>query len=127
MPDKQIHTAKFHHRREVWHLGDLRLPRPFPVTPTAAALAILVIEWRIGLFGLVSHLAFPFSILPILVGPFVAYRLTDRPLVEGRPLHVFIASQLRFAFVEHRRYVGLTAVHEPRRARGRLGEIWSKE
>lgn len=124
----EVHTAKFSVRRELWHVTDWVLPAPVPLVPATVAAGILFAEFKFGIAALWSSiLPFPLSLAPVIGLAYLGWRLADKPSVEGKPLHVYLASQIRYYLREPKKYVGLTSAHEPSRARVHLGATWSRK
>lgn len=125
MADLRVFTDTFWVRRTVWHVYDLVLPVPVPVVSAVVALAVLFVEWRVGLMAALDRLPFPVNLLGLLILPAVAWKLSDRPSVEGRSLQAWAWSQIRYRF-EPRELVGdLEPVREPKRTRASL-TAWSR-
>lgn len=122
----EVHTSRFHVRRELWHIQDWVLPAPVPLIPAAVFAAVIFIEFKLGVADLLGHLLpFPMNLIPIVVVAYGFWRVSDRPTVEGKTLQAYIASQLRFWFTEPKKLVGFEPAREPFRARLRLGSTWS--
>lgn len=112
-----VHTSLLEVRRELWALGDYRLPRPLQIVPLLVAIAAVVIEYEVA-----HHLGAPFSLGTLWVyalPPIALYRLTNRPRIEGKLLHRWLLSQLAYPF-QARHYVRLRPMGEPMRARLRM-------
>ncbi len=125
MADLRVFTDTFWVRRTVWHVYDLVLPVPVPVISACAAMAVLFVEWRFGLMGLLDRLPFPINVLGLLVLPAIAWKLSDRPSIEGRSLQAWVWSQIRYR-LEPRQLTGdLEPVREPRRTRASI-TAWSR-
>lgn len=122
----EVYTSRFRVQRQIWHIWEWVSPWPIPIWPGVGAVAALFIQLQFGLLRVwTEFLPFPLN-LAMLVGIAVAvYKLLDQPMVEGRALHVWIRSQLRFWLFEPRLMMGeLDRVREPRRWRDALS-CWS--
>jgi hypothetical protein len=119
-----VHTDLYRVRRTLYHIGDLVLPRPIGMVPTLVCVLTLLLEWQVAHR---LHLPFTFDLWSLAIYgaiPFAAYRLANRPVVEGRPLHLWALSQVRYVF-QHRRLVRLAPDYEPERERLRFG-TWQR-
>jgi len=119
-----VHTDLYRVRRTLYHIGDLVLPRPIGMVPALACVMALLLEWQ-GAHR--PPLPFPFDVWSLAIYgavPFIAYRLANRPLVEGRPLHLWLLSQVTYVF-QPRCLVRLSTDYEPKRERLRFG-AWSR-
>ena len=102
-----VWTRRLSVKRELWHLGDIVPGFAIPVQESVAALGVTFAEWWL----LIKHLHMS---LPL---PALTWFLAGRPAIEGKPVHLWIWSQLRFYFAEPRLVIHLEPAWEPRQAR----------
>ena len=114
-----VWTRRLSVKRELWHLGDIVPGFAIPVQESVAALAVTFAEWWL----LIKHLHVslplpaPLPLLLFLALPALTWFLAGRPAIEGKPVHLWIWSQLRFCFAEPRLVIHLEPAWEPQQAR----------
>jgi hypothetical protein len=114
-----VWTRRLAVKRELWHLGDIVPGFPIPVQESVAALGVAFLEWWVLIKHL--HLSLPLPPpLPLFLFcslPAAAWYLAGRPAVEGKPVHVYLWSQLRYFLAEPRTLVHVEPAWEPQQLR----------
>ena len=120
-----VYTDLFRVRRYLTHAYDFNWGAAIPIVPAGAVLAVTFLEFKLGVFAVAGHLPAPLNLAAVAVLPFVAWKIVDRPVVEGRPLQAWVLSQIRYWLLEPHQLVGeLEAVRERQRDRRSL-HAWS--
>jgi hypothetical protein len=109
--DLPVYTVVLSLPRRITHIGEIPLPRPYPLVEAAFIVgtlaAMLVVSWRLRL-PVRPEWAWLYLLLPWAAG-----QLATRPLADRKPAHIWLAAQLRYLVAEPRLMARLRPLHEP--------------
>lgn len=120
---REILTARFRLTPKIWHIYDWVPPRPIPMWPALFAMGVLFVEWRLGMVAAVERVPFPVNLGIVLALPALVWHIAGKPAIEGKPVQLYLLSQLRYWLREPNALAGMVPVHEPKTARTELS-IW---
>lgn len=106
MIEQHIFTDLFDVRRYFTHLLDITLPFSVPLISGSAAAVTLFIEWRLGILGLARAVPAPLNLVVGGALPTLAWMFANKPKLEGKPVQVWVLSQLRYWVIEPKEYIG---------------------
>jgi hypothetical protein len=122
----EVYTSRFRVQRRIWHIWEWVSPWPIPIWPGVGAVATVFAQLQFGLLRLWTQLLpFPLNLVVLFGLAAAIYKLLNQPMVEGRPLSVWLRAQLRYWLLEPRLMVGeLERLREPSTSWDRL-TCWS--
>jgi hypothetical protein len=111
----EVYTSRFRVQRQIWHIWEWVSPWPIPIWPGVAAVAAVFVQLQFGLLKLwTAILPFPLNLAALFGIAAAVYKLLNQPMVEGRPLQVWLRTQFRYGLLEPRFMVGeLDRVKDP--------------
>lgn len=122
----EVYTSRFRVQRQIWHIWEWVSPWPIPIWPGVGAVAAVFVQLQFGLLKLWTDiLPFPLNLAVVFGIAAAVYKLLNQPMVEGRPLRVWLRTQFCYWLLEPRFMVGeLDRIKDPARWRDALS-CWS--